>query len=100
MDYQIAIKKRHLDVNLSGRLYIQDIAQLREQITNSIDSGPNQITLNLSEVTYMDSSGLSLLVVLHKKAINLHGNLTITGATGPVEEIIKRTRLDKILNLH
>ena len=68
MDYQIAIKKRNLDVNLSGRLYIQDIAQLREQITNSIDSGPNQITLNLSEVTYMDSSGLSLLVVLHKKS--------------------------------
>lgn len=100
MHCQIAAQESHLTVDLWGKMYIQDISSLHEKITNYIYTGSKYVTLDLSEVTYMDSSGLSLLVSLHKETSSLHGILTIKGATGIVDEIIKRTRLDKVLNVN
>ena len=100
MHCQIAAQESRLSVDLWGKMYIQDISSLHEKITNYINTGSKCVTLDLSKVTYMDSSGLSLLVTLHKETINSHGNLTIKGATGVVGEIIKRTHLNKVLNVH
>ena len=96
---QITCNNQHLEVTLAGKLYSQDTTELREEILKYIDSGVKKINLNLAELTYMDSSGLSLLVLLHKSLQNIQGTLAINCTKGLVLEILHRTRLDKWLNI-
>mgnify|MGYP003590695953 CR=1 FL=1 len=84
---------------MSGNLYIQDIEQLRCDLVQYLEKGSKWLTVNLAEVTYIDSSGLSLFVMLHKCVEQLHGGLTLRGAHGMVQEIFKRTHLDTLLSI-
>ncbi len=99
MYQQIECNENHLNVTLSGKLYSQDTTELREEILKYIDNGVKWIHLNLAELTYMDSSGLSLLVLLHKSLQNVHGSLAIDCTKGLVQEILYRTRLNKWLTI-
>ena len=64
-----------------------------------IETGHHHLTMNLAGVTYIDSSGLGVLVTLHKMTQEKNGSLTLIGVQGMVKELLQRTRLDKVLHL-
>ena len=99
MQYQITETNSQTTIDLAGKLYIQDIEQLRCDLVQYLEKGSKWLTVNLAEVTYIDSSGLSLFVMLHKCVEQLHGGLTLLGAHGMVKEIFTRTRLDRLLKV-
>ncbi|MEA4834553.1 MAG: STAS domain-containing protein [Anaeromusa sp.] len=99
MQYQIVEANSQATIYLTGKLYLQDIEQLRCDLVQALEKGSKWLTVNLAGVTYIDSSGLSLFVMLHKCAEQLHGGLTLLGAHGMVQEIFKRTRLDTLLSI-
>ena len=99
MQYQIVESNSTATIYLSGKLYLQYIEPLRFDLVQALEKGAKWLTVNLAEVTYIDSSGLSLFVMLHKCAEQLHGSLTLRGAHGMVQEIFKRTQLDTLLSI-
>nr|WP_320146540.1 STAS domain-containing protein [uncultured Anaeromusa sp.] len=99
MQYQITEKDSQATIYLAGKLYLQDIEQLRLDLVQSLEKGSKWLIVNLAEVTYIDSSSLSLFVMLHKCTEQLHGGLTLLGAHGMVKEIFTRTRLDRLLKV-
>jgi anti-anti-sigma factor len=62
-------------------------------------SGNNDFVLDLSNVKYCDSSGLSALLVGNRLAKENDGKLTIFGINPAVEKIISISQLDTILNI-
>jgi anti-anti-sigma factor len=56
--------------------------------------------INLTDVTFVDSSGLGLLVRLHGRAKAAHGNLKLCGVNPQVAEVLKVTFLDKVFESH
>ncbi|MBJ6127108.1 STAS domain-containing protein [Microvirga splendida] len=71
----------------------------KDEMTRCIDSGQNQIVLDLSYVDFVDSSGLGALVSCLKR-LGPRGSLAVAGATGAVSRLFTLTRMDRVFVLH
>lgn len=71
---------------------------LKNSIAQLINEGHNCIILDISAVTFMDSSSLGALVSLLKMLGN-RGDLIITGAKGIVADLFRLTRMDRVFRM-
>lgn len=65
-----------------------------------IGRGRHLLVLDLSGVSFCDSSGLSLFVDLHRKTRAREGGVHLAGVQPTVDIVIRATNLDRILPLH
>lgn len=72
---------------------------LREALLRRIEDGRTRIVLDLSGVSFMDSSGLGALVSALKR-LGPGGTLAVAGATGAVARLFQLTRMDRVFALH
>jgi anti-anti-sigma factor len=56
----------------------------------------NHIILDFSRVLYLDSSALGMMVLLHRKAQELHISTSVKGAHGQANEILDIANMQKI----
>lgn len=59
----------------------------------------NQIILDLSNIKYADSSGLSAILVGHRLCRDTNGSLVLFGLKPAVQKIITIAQLNKVLSL-
>ena len=71
----------------------------KDEMTKCIDNGQNQIVLDLSDVDFIDSSGLGALVSCLKR-LGPRGSLAVAGAAGAVSRLFTLTRMDRVFALH
>ena len=71
----------------------------KDEMTKCIESGQTQLVLDLSNVDFVDSSGLGAIVACLKQ-LGPRGNLAIAGARGAVSRLFTLTRMDKVFALH
>lgn len=71
---------------------------VKEVFARLISQGHQRIALDISEVEFIDSSGLSAAVWVLKR-LGANGQLVIVGARAHVMSIFRLTRLDKILRV-
>jgi anti-anti-sigma factor len=57
------------------------------------------VLLDLGRTDYVDSSGISWLIVAHKQFTAAGGRLVVHSATGPVESVFGLLRLPEVLNV-
>jgi anti-sigma B factor antagonist len=67
-------------------------------LDGALAEGPNRVILDLTEVSFMDSTGLGVLVGLLKK-LGADGSLVVCGAQPPVRRLFELTRLDTLFRL-
>lgn len=67
-------------------------------LSKCIEDGPKQVILDLSQIDFVDSSGLGALVQLVKKAQGFDGTLQIV-SNPRVTQTVKLVRLEKFLSL-
>ena len=92
------VKNNYQIFRLTGLLDAFSEPNFRKVIGQFIDSGPSHIILSLSQIDFIDSSGLGALVQLVKKAQTVGGSLQIV--TNPrVTQTVKLVRLEKFLSL-
>lgn len=72
--------------------------ELRQQISELSSAGSTRIILDISNVSFMDSSGLGTLVSI-LKMLGGSGDLIIAGADGIVSDLFKLTRMDRIFRM-
>ena len=63
------------------------------------DSEHTRIVLDLSEVTFVDSAGIGILVGCHGKVATAGGKLRMAGLTPRVLNVLRITKVDSILTL-
>lgn len=70
---------------------------LRERITNLLDSGVTSLVLDLSDTPFMDSAGMSVLVMALKRARMAGGNVRLVAPKiEAASRILKLTRFDQV----
>ena len=72
---------------------------MKERINEKIAEGRSLLLINLSEVPYMDSAGLGVLVSGLKNANRLSGDLRMWGLQDEVKSIFELTRLNKVFQI-
>jgi anti-sigma B factor antagonist len=71
---------------------------VKERFARLIGQGYQRIALDISDVEFIDSSGLSAAVWALKR-LGASGELVISGARGTVMSILRLTRLDQIFRI-
>ena len=99
MIQETTVVENQVLVNLSGSIYVEEAAQLRESLVGHIDKGHKTFIIDLGGVDYIDSSGLGTLVAIPKRALQNGGSVVIKGLHGLVKDLFELTRLDKVFEI-
>jgi anti-sigma B factor antagonist len=84
---------------LDKRMDARSAAEFKERVGALIKAGNQWIALDLSEVEFIDSSGLGALVSVLKQ-LGGKGEIAIGGVRDTVASLFKLTRLDKVFQLY
>jgi len=84
-------------LDASGRIVLGDGSkELRSKLAELVTGGRNRILLNLTEVPYVDSSGLGELVSAYSNVANAGGKLKLLNIQPRVAELLKITKLQNL----
>ena len=98
MTYKITEEGKVSTVFLNGEIDMDVAEKAKEVILPLIDTG-KEVHLNLSDVQYMDSSGISVLIESHQKALEKNTKVIIKDVSKSVLKVIMMAKLEQILNL-
>ena len=83
---------------LDGEIDMDKTEEVKEVVFPHVDAG-KEVHLNLSNVQYMDSSGISILIESHQKALEKGTRLVVKDVSKSVLKVIMMAKLEQILNL-
>jgi anti-sigma B factor antagonist len=87
-------------LDLSGRITLgEGSVQLRDAIRDLVAQGQKNILLNLSEVNYIDSSGIGELVSAFTSVKNQGGQLKLLNLTKKVHDLLQITKLYTVFDV-
>ncbi len=72
--------------------------QFKEDMRNQTDGGAGRVVLDLSDVEFIDSSGLGAIVASMKQ-LGDHRRLDLAGLHPFVEKVFRLTRMDTVFRL-
>jgi anti-anti-sigma factor len=86
--------------DLEGALKMGEPEQsFRDAVEELIESGGQQLVVNLTGVSEIDSSGISALVRAHTSFKRQGGRCIYVGASKRVMQVIKMVRLDTVFEM-
>jgi len=87
-------------VDVTGRITLgEGNVVLREIVRELAEAGRKAVVLNLSEVIYVDSSGIGELVKAHTTIRNKGGQLKLTNLNKRVHDLLEMTRLASVFDI-
>jgi anti-sigma B factor antagonist len=86
-------------VRVAGELDLHTSPQLRDHVIALIGNPPVRIALDLSDVVFMDSSSLGILVTCLKRVRERDGEMILIGVTGSPMKVLTLTGLDRVFDL-
>jgi anti-sigma B factor antagonist len=89
----------HALVILAGEIDVSTVGQLYPILAELARGGVCHVSLNVAEVTFIDSTGLSLLISEHKRAESMNGELIIFSPSDQMRRLFEITALDGVLNV-
>jgi anti-sigma B factor antagonist len=81
----------------AGRLNMVSAPTLREVVNTAIGEGYARVVVDLSEIEFIDSSGLGALVGCLKSARQAGGDLKIAAPNKQVTMVLQLSNLDRVL---
>ena len=98
MSYKVTEEGNISTVHLDGEIDM-DVTEKAKEIIMPLIESKKEVHLNLKEVQYMDSSGISVLIESHQKALEKGTKLIIKDVSKSVLKVIMMAKLEQILNL-
>lgn len=86
-------------VAISGELVMANSPDARQQLHKLIDNGNGNLILDLSNLNFVDSSGLSVLVSALKATRTKQGQIALLKPMPEVRSLIELTRLHQIFDI-
>jgi anti-sigma B factor antagonist len=85
-------------VVVQGEIDVATSPQLRAELNTLIAGGARKLTLEFSGVSFVDSSGLGVLVGTYKRLRDeIDGHIRIVGSQPPVRKVFEITGLEAAL---
>jgi len=91
MSYTVNEEGNIATVHLDGEIDMDVTEKAKEVIFPHIDAG-KEVHLNLSNVQYMDSSGISVLVESNQRAKQKNTKVELKEVSQPVEKVLAMAR--------
>lgn len=92
--------ENQVKIKLSGEIDAYSAPKLKESLQPFENKNFIDMTVNLSEVTYMDSTGLGVFVGLFKMLRANEGSLKLTGLSPRLKRLFEITGLAEIMEIN
>ncbi len=86
------VQEERLDAHNSG--------ELKTQMLKLFEDGKSNLVVDLSDVRFVDSSGLGALVSGFKNASSRNGSLKLSGLQMQVKSMFELTRLHRVFEIY
>lgn len=100
---QIEVRTRRLEgatiLSPSGEVDLSQAPTLRQHIASEQEKRPRKLIIDLSNVSYMDSSGVATLVEAMQRARKFGGKLILCSMQQKVRSIFEIARLDTVFTI-
>ena len=93
----VDIPNGDLLIRLGGEMDAIGCTQARDELEQLGDYSDKHILLDLSRVTFLDSSGVGAIVFLFKRLKEKNGTLEIVGAQGQPQELLHLLRINSAI---
>ena len=80
---------------LSGEYDIASAADLKDMFQDALETS-TRLIVDLTQVTFLDSSALSLLIWGKKQAVAVGGDMVLVAPASNVAKVLRITQLDKV----
>lgn len=99
MAYETRTEKHYTILQLTAEVDLSCSPQARTQILQCLDAGKH-LLIDLSGVTYIDSSGIASLVEGYQTAKKKGLKFGLVGVSGAAMGVLQLARLDKVFPIH
>lgn len=87
-------------VELSGEVDIYTAPRFKDDMVALIDEGATELIIDLSQVTFVDSTALGVLIGGIKRMHAVDGRMALVVSTRPVQKVLAITGLDRVFEIH
>lgn len=101
MDLMIEIKREaeKILIKLAGEADVYASPEMKEELYKLLEEKPKSIVIDCSELNYIDSTGLSILIGLLKRQKEHGGDVQLLSLQPHVRKIFNITSLDKVFGI-
>ena len=86
-------------VDATGEIDMQSSPKMRQELRQLVAKEPDRIIVNLTEVKYIDSSGLATLVECLQSTKKLDTTLVLMGINENVKDIFELSGLNRVFKI-
>ena len=90
---------QHAVVTLAGELDTSNVGQLYEELAELSREDVRHITIDVAELEFVDSTGLSAIIAAHKRAEASGGELLVLAPSHDLRRLFEITGIDNYLNI-
>ncbi|WP_322490026.1 STAS domain-containing protein [Chloroflexus sp.] len=94
------VDERTAVVQLRGRLDLLVAAEVKQRLVQAVNEGFRLLVVDMSEVSFVDSSGLGALIGGLKATRLAGGDLRLASVGAQAQAILELTTLNRVLRLY
>jgi anti-anti-sigma factor len=95
----IRLENKHVVIDLHGEINSQADEALNQAYAEAEDKNPEVIVLNFTDVDYINSTGIALIVGLLAQSRKTHRRLVVYGLSEHYVQIFNITRLSDFMDI-
>lgn len=100
MKYSVEKHEKYVLLSLGEEKLDSSVApKLKSEFITLTQSGTKNLVFDMTEVKYVDSSGLSAILVANRLVTEMQGTLVLTCLSEHVMKLITISKLDSVLNI-
>jgi anti-sigma B factor antagonist len=99
LEIEIRRAPPHALVMIAGELDTSNVSQLYQHLAELAREGICHVALNLAELEFIDSTGISAFVAAHKRTIERGGELILFSPRPPVRRTFEVAGVEAFLNI-
>ena len=86
-------------VELTGEIDLHRAPAVHKALLGACEKKPTQLVIDMIEVSYLDSSGIGVLVEVFRRTNAYGGQFKLSGVGQRVRSVFEITRLDKFFKI-
>lgn len=86
-------------VDVKGMCALNEAEAIRRNLKEVFKEDVYHILFDFTECDFIDSTGLGLLVSIHKKCVEHNGRMVLYKPSDEVADLLRITRLDQVFNI-
>ncbi len=104
MSNTATVQEEHLEgiiiLKIGGRLDALSSQPVEKEVLSAIEGSERRVLLNFSEVTYLSSAGMRMLLATFKRVKTASGRLGLCSVDSGVLDILKMSGFDEFIDVY